>query len=247
MSTPTTEQRLAERCQPDSPVVMKQVWSHLLFLHWQMDPAIIQETLPQGLTVDTHEDNAYLGIVPFFMEDVRPSYCPALPGISWFQELNLRTYVHDDEGRPGVWFYTLDCNQWLAVKIARTLFHLPYQHASMESYQDHGTLTYISRRKRTEVSQIFKYPATLDHPCVAETGSLDFFLLERYRLFSTRKSGSIYSGQVHHKPYEFERIQVVDYSTELFSLCGFEPPECPPVSALIAQPVKVDIHPLSKN
>lgn len=247
MITPTIDQRLAERHQPGSPVVMKQVWSHLLFLHWEVEPDIIQKILPVGLTVDTHEDKAYIGIVPFFMEDVRPSYCPAIPGISWFQELNLRTYVHDAQGRPGVWFFTLDCNQWLAVKIARTLFHLPYQHASMESYQDHGTLTYISRRMRSATSQIFRYPAALRQPHTAQPGTLEFFLLERYRLFSVNKAGTIFSGRVHHQPYAFEDVVITDYSTELFPLCGFETPDSPPISAIIAEPVHVDIHPLRKN
>ena len=159
MLTPTDEQRLAQRVQPNSPVVMRQEWSHLLFLHWEMDPALIQEHLPPGLTVDTYDGKAYLGVVPFHMDNVRPSFCPTVPGLSWFLELNLRTYVHDENGVPGVWFFALDCDQWLAVKLARSLFHLPYQHAQMESYQHEGTLNYISRRKGCEQSQIYRYPA----------------------------------------------------------------------------------------
>ena len=148
MMTPTDAQRLAQRVQPDSPVVMKQEWSHLLFLHWEMDPAIIQEQLPPGLTVDTYDGKAYLGVVPFHMDNVRPSFCPTVPGLSWFLELNLRTYVHDENGVPGVWFFALDCDQWLAVKLARGLFHLPYQHASMESYQHEGTLNLHLKTQR---------------------------------------------------------------------------------------------------
>ena len=247
MMTPTDAQRLAQRVQPDSPVVMKQEWSHLLFLHWEMDPAIIQEQLPPGLTVDTYDGKAYLGIVPFHMDNVRPSFCPTVPGLSWFLELNLRTYVHDENGVPGVWFFSLDCNQWLAVKLARGLFHLPYQHASMESYQHDGTLNYISRRKGCEQSQIFKYPAELSHSEAAEVGSLEFFLLERYRLFSVGANGSIYSGLVHHSPYQFQEIDITDYSTRMFSLCGFDEPTSPPASSLIAETAHVKIHPLNKN
>jgi len=247
MMTPTDAQRLAQRVQPDSPVVMKQEWSHLLFLHWEMDPAIIQEQLPPGLTVDTFDGKAYLGVVPFHMNNVRPSFCPTVPGLSWFLELNLRTYVHDENGVPGVWFFSLDCNQWLAVKLARGLFHLPYQHASMESYQHDGILNFISRRKGCEQSQIFKYPAELSHSEAAEVGSLEFFLLERYRLFSVGRSGSIYSGLVHHSPYQFQEIDITEYSTRMFSLCGFEEPNTPPVSSLIAETAHVKIHPLNKN
>ena len=247
MKTPTDQQRLAQRVQPNSPVVMRQEWSHLLFLHWEMDPAVIQERLPPGLTVDTYDGKAYLGVVPFHMDNVRPSYCPTVPGLSWFLELNLRTYVHDENGVPGVWFFALDCDQWLAVKLARSLFHLPYQHAQMESYQHEGTLNYISRRKGCEQSQIYRYPAELSHSESAEVGSLEFFLLERYRLFSVGRSGSIYSGLVHHSPYQFQEVNITDYSTRMFSLCGFEEPNTPPVSSLIAETAHVKIHPLKKN
>nr|WP_256199118.1 DUF2071 domain-containing protein [Verrucomicrobium spinosum] len=110
---------------------MYQTWSHLLFLHWEWDAAAIQRTLPSGLHVDTFGGSAWVGLVPFFMRNIRPRYLPAVPWVSYFLELNVRTYVHDDEGRPGVWFYSLDCNQPLAVWTAQTFFHLPYQHARM--------------------------------------------------------------------------------------------------------------------
>jgi len=228
---------------------MRQNWSHLLFLHWEMDPAIIQEHLPPGLTVDTYDGKAYMGIVPFHMDNVRPAFCPTVPGLSWFLELNLRTYVHDENGVPGVWFFALECNQWLAVKLARGLFHLPYQHASMESYQHDGILNYISKRKGKGCgqSQLFKYPAELTHSETAEVGSLEFFLLERYRLFSVGRSGSIYSGLVHHSPYRYQEVDITDYSTRIFSLCGFDEPSTPPVSSLIAETAHVNIHPLNKN
>lgn len=226
---------------------MRQDWAHLLFLHWEMQPAVIQQSLPPGLTVDTYDGKAYMGIVPFYMDNVRPRFCPSIPGISWFLELNLRTYVHDENGIPGVWFYSLDCNKWLAVKTARTLFHLPYQHAWMESYQHDNLITYISRRSGSSQSQIFKYPAALDNPGTSQIGSLEFFLLERYRLFSADKNNTIYSGLVHHRPYQFQPVEPAGYSTGLFSLCGFEEPDTAPVSCLIAETAHVNIHPLGKN
>ncbi len=247
MSRPTLTQRLAERQQPSSPVIMKQDWTHLLFLHWEIPPSTIQATLPPGLTVDTFKGRAFLGIVPFFMEKVRPSYLPPVPGISWFQELNLRTYVYDEQGRPGVWFYTLDCNQWLAVKCARALFGLPYQHAQMTSTRKNGNLIYSSKRQGDDTLQTFTYPITQTQPKTAEPKSLEFFLLERYRLFSVDRTQRISSGLVHHQPYQFQKIEITDYSTQLFTLCGFKEPQTPPLSALIAEPVSVEIHPLIRN
>ena len=126
---------------------MFQQWREVLFLHWEYPVAAIQATLPEGLFVDTFDGKAYLGIVPFFMRNVRPRFLPIVPALSHFMELNLRTYVHDRAGVPGVWFYSLDANQWLAVEIARRFFHLPYEHAEMESRRtESGALRYQSKR-----------------------------------------------------------------------------------------------------
>jgi len=244
---PSPEQRLAERDHPESHAVMRQRWAHLLFLHWEIDPSLVQATLPAGLTVDTFDGKAYLGVVPFFMERIRPVYLPPVPGISWFQELNFRTYVYDEHGRPGVWFYSLDCNQWLAVKIARKFFNLPYQHAQMSSSKKDGVLSYESHRQGDGTNQKFNYPSDLTTRAVAEPETLEFFLLERYRLFSANREGELYNGQVCHTPYQFQHIKTSDFSTRLFPLAGFPEPETLPVSSIIADPVSVHIHPLQKN
>jgi uncharacterized protein len=247
MNHPTDQQRIDARKKPNSAVVMRQDWSHLLFLHWQASADVIQKRLPKGLFVDTFEGQAYLGVVPFFMEKIRPSYCPSVPGLSWFQELNLRTYVYDKHGRPGVWFFTLDCNQWLAVKIARNLFHLPYNHAKMTSELLSDQLVYTSKRSGDSINQVFLYPQNLTTQQVAKLGSLEFFLLERYRLFSQRKNGSIYEGRVHHQPYQYQHLDRTPQPTRLFSLCNFTEPETPPMSAIIAATVSVNIHPLKRS
>jgi len=130
---PTASQRLAACERPSVQPVMFQQWRDLLFLHWEYPAEAIQATLPAGLFVDTFAGKAYLGVVPFFMQKIRPRFLPAVPGISDFMELNLRTYVHDRAGVPGVWFYSLDANQWLAVQVARNFFHLPYEYAKPKS------------------------------------------------------------------------------------------------------------------
>ena len=189
-----------------------------------------------------------MGVVPFYMDKIRPVYSPPIPGISWFKELNFRTYVHDEKGNPGVWFFTLECNQWLAVKTARTLFHLPYHHATISASLNtqNDTIHYQSQRHQDDVNQVYAYPSHPKSPQTSEVGTLEFFLLERYRLFSAKRDGSLHSGLVHHQPYQYEHAQVEQYSTRLFSLCGFEEPTGPPVSSMIANRVKVDIHPLAK-
>ncbi len=243
---PTDAQRLAARERPSTAVVMKQRWSHLLFLHWEIDAELVQKSLPKGLTVDTFEGKAYIGVVPFFMQRIRPVYCPPVPGLSWFQEVNVRTYVYDEQGRPGVWFFSLDCNQWLAVKIARMLFNLPYQHARMSVANDGVNLTYQSQRRVDADVQKFVYPSVVESGCESRVGSLEFFLLERYRLFSADKKGNLYQGLVNHTPYEYRDVLVESDTSRLISLAGFEIADEAPVSSIIAKHVDVSIFPLQR-
>ncbi len=246
MVTPTPAQRLAPRVRPNDVAVMRQRWSGLLFLHWPIDPAVIQARLPDGLFVDTFENQAWLGVVPFFMERVRPVLFPPLPGLSWFLELNVRTYVHDRGGRPGVWFFSLDCNQPVAVETARRFFHLPYEHASMKSVSAGDRVHYTSTRK-THGTRAAEYHYGL--PVAAQPaleGSLAWFLVERYLLFSSNKKGDLFCGQVHHSPYRIAPAACDRWSTEPLRLNGFDEPELPPASLLVAEPVDVAIHPLRR-
>src|SRR5260370_5883335 len=130
------QHQLLERQRPVSHHgVMFQRWVHLLFMHWKFDPEMVQQTLPRGLTVDTYGGMAWIGIVPFCMRRVRPAVLTFRS--SNFLELNLRTYVRDQNGRPGVWFYSLDANHPLEVSTARFLFCLPYQHAKLQVERRH--------------------------------------------------------------------------------------------------------------
>jgi len=246
VNPPTPAQRLASRKTPPGIPVMRQRWSGLLFLHWPVDPALIAERLPAGLHVDTFDGKAWLGVVPFFMERVRPICLPPLPWLSWFMELNVRTYVHDAAGNPGVWFFSLDCNQPLAVEIARRAFHLPYEHAAMQRRSGQDRIHYTSRRKRDGARDaVFDYqlPSKVSH---AGEGSLEWFLVERYLLFSANPAGDLFCGRVHHKPYAIAPACCGEWSTAPLRDDGFAEPAGPPVSSLVAAPVDVRIYPLRR-
>jgi uncharacterized protein len=147
---PTNAQRLAAREPPvNRRQWMHHTWRDLLFLHWRFDPDVIQRTLAPGLTVDTFDGSAWVGIVPFQMRNIRPVFCPPLPGVSNFLELNVRTYAYDALGRPGVWFYSLDANCWPAVIGARWSYRLPYHWARMSFRREESTgrIHYTSRRR----------------------------------------------------------------------------------------------------
>ncbi len=241
---PEMAQRLAARARPSSSPVGRQRWGDLLFLHWKVAANAVQATLPPGLFVDTFEGAAYLGIVPFFMERVRPAWLPPLPWVSWFLELNVRTYVHDREGRPGVWFYSLDCNQPVAVAIARRFFHLPYFHAKMRATRRDGAVEYHSQRHGTPTLSSYAWQPDADTR-EAAPGSVEFFLVERYVLFSTDRSGDLHCGQVHHRPYLISSAVVTEFSVEPARQAGFELAG-PPNSTLCASAVDVSIFALGK-
>ena len=248
MTAPTMAQRLAERSCPAERVVMRQQWANLLFLHWPCDPAAIQRTLPPGLTVDVHDGRAWLGVVPFYMNRVRPAWFPAVPGFSDFLELNLRTYVHDEQGRPGVWFYSLDCNRWLAVKVARAGFHLPYEHAVMTAHEDDGTIDFRARRQGQPADGDWRYVYRTESAGRAVApGTLEFFLLERYRLFAfDARRRRLWSGQVAHALYRMQSATVERWDATVLRLAGFDPGGRGPVHVCAAEPVDVDIYPLQR-
>ena len=245
---PDASQRLAARTRPAGSHVMFQQWRDLLFLHWEYSAAAIQATLPEGLLVDTHDGKAYLGVVPFFMRNIRPRFLPAVPGISDFMEMNLRTYVHDRAGVPGVWFYSLDANQWLAVKIARRFFHLPYEHADMKASRTaEGRIRYESLRhgpRANGLRCVFEYAAGAELP-QPPPGSLEFFLVERYRLYSSAPDG-LRSGAVFHEPYPLCRADVSAWDENLLPLDGFAPTGRAPDHVIMSRGVDVTVFPLER-
>ena len=237
------QRQLLER-QPcaRSASIMLQRWVDLLFLHWMIAPEIIQQTLPRGLSVDTYQGMAWVGIVPFCMRRVRPTILPFLA--SDFVELNFRTYVRDYNGTPGIWFYSLDANHSLAVIMARGFFALPYTHAKMQVKVRGEEITYFCQRRG--FPQILRYQfLRSDDLGEAKFGSLEFFLVERYRLFASRRK-QLFTGRVYHSPYQLRRAVVSNIDKDLFALDGFQPPPGPPDSILYSPRVDVTVYPIKR-
>lgn len=242
MSVPTIDQRLAARQRPPGAPVMRQTWARLLFLHWRIEPERVQRTLPPGLTVDVCDKAAWVGVVPFFMRRVRRAGWPAIPVWSDFLELNVRTYVHDAAGRPGVWFYSLDCNRRLAVWGARRFFHLPYEHAGMKAdVEPDGWTNYAATRQGCEEESRFRY-RQLGEAGETEPGTLGFFLVERYALYAhAARRGRLFRGRVAHRPYRIAAADVPCWSDVALRQAGFAAGGRAPDHRCVAEPVEVDV------
>lgn len=233
------------RERPARMAVMQMGWRSLLFLHWRWDPSEIQARLPTGLFVDTHDGAAWVGVVPFWMDAVRPSFLPPLPGLSWFLELNLRTYVYTSDGRPGVWFFSLDCNQPLAVRIARGGFSLPYVDARQGGRRPtpEDPFARFSSRRAGGRMTVLEYAA--EGPVVpAPAGSLEYFLVERYAFFSTTRRGALREGQVWHPPYAVAPARVRRAEVGIIQDNGLATPLHPADHALVSPGVSVHAYPL---
>jgi hypothetical protein len=181
---------------------MRMRWRDLLFSHWPVNAEVLRPLVPAGLEIDTFEGRAYLGIVPFLMEDVAPRGVPAIPRLSVFPEVNVRTYVRH-EGAAGVWFLSLDASNRLAVEGARLGFHLPYFHASMSIERFGDGVEFRSERRDRRGR-----PASLDvryRPTgsakVAAAGSLEEWLTARYRSFAVDGRGRLTRTEIRHAPW----------------------------------------------
>ena len=211
---------------------MQQRWNDLLFAHWPVPAAEVERTLPPGLVVDTFEGSAWLGVVPFSMDRVRLHGLPSVPGARAFAELNLRTYVRErGTNRSGVYFYSLDCGNPLAVTVARTVFHLPYFWARMgmrfgEQPGRSREVEYSSQRLLSARKARFR--ARYRGLGAMAQGPIEHFLTARYSLY-TADGGRLLRGDIHHLPWPLELAEAEFEVNELPAAHGFTLPDTPPV------------------
>ena len=186
-----------------------QTWDDLLFAHWQVPAADVREHVPASLEVETFDDSAWLGVAPFRLSGLRARGTLPLPRISEFLELNVRTCVRAGDGRPGVWFFSLDASSRLAVEVARRMYKLPYFHARMSAAQRGEWIDYECARIE-EPGRVFSagYRPTgaVFH---AQPGSLEWFLMERYCLYTTDDRGALQRADIHHELWPLQAAEAV--------------------------------------
>ena len=193
---------------PNKPWVMAQSWHNLLFAHWSFPPETIQALIPAGLTLDTFDGRAWVGVVPFYMRNIRLRGLPPVAYTSAFAELNVRTYVTRDD-KPGVWFFSLDASNRIGVEVARTFFHLPYFMTDMRLTRHERTIDYFSHRvdRRTGDGDFIGSYHPVSEVYLSEPGTLDHWLTERYCLYSQRRDGALFRGEIQHVPWPLQRAE----------------------------------------
>lgn len=204
-------------------------WDQLAFLHWSYDPEVVQRLLPEGLTVDTFDDRAWVGLIPFVMQ-VRPPRGPALPWISNFAETNVRTYTIAPDGTRGVWFLSLDAARLAAVVTARSVYRLPYLWAKMQVERTGDEIHYRSIRRwpgprgarSTTTIRIAEPYAD------ADLTERDHFLTARWRLYSPRRRG-LRSALAAHPAWPLHRAEVLELDDELLTAAGLPSPQGDPL------------------
>ena len=204
-------------------------WRHVLFANWPVDPDLVESHLPERLTLDTYDGKAWLSVVPFTNIDVRPRILPRGTGFP-LPELNLRTYVTHD-GRPGVYFFSLDADGIVAVIGARLFHHLPYYYASIDLSVERDRVRFTSRRRHPGARSV-RFEATYGASGDIENaapGTLGHFLTERYRYYTEAPDGTIRYASVQHDPWPLYDAVVEIENNSLFAANGFPTPNTEPI------------------
>jgi uncharacterized protein len=204
--------------------LMYQSWQRLLFVHWPVPAAMLRDKIPSELTIDEFEGTAWLGVVPFRMANVHLRGLPPIWGTSRFPELNVRSYVKKD-GYAGVWFFSLDAANPLAVIGAKITFHLPYYLAQMSIHENQAQTYYESRRGSAVFVGDYAPSSGVEYYAV---GTLEHWLTERYYLFAANKHGRVYRGDIHHQQWPLQAAEADISVNTMAAASGLSLPDTKP-------------------
>ncbi len=226
--------------------VMLQGWKELTYLHWPYSPAAVQRQLPAGLQVDTFDGEAWVGLVAFRMERIRLPRTPAVPYLGTFFETNVRTYVRGPDGRPGVWFHSLDVDRLLPVLVARGTYRLPYMWSKMGIERRGDELSYVARRRWPGPRGARSRFSIRAGDPIADPSPLEHFLTARWGLF-TQLASRMSFAPVAHPAWPLQRAELRVLDDELVEAAGYSKPKgrplvhfSPGVEVRIGLPRRVD-------
>lgn len=208
--------------------VMLQGWKTVAYAHWPVEPDQVQSRLPEGLIADTSDGSAWVSLVAFDMQRIRIPRTPAVPYFGTFPETNVRTYVRDQNGRPGVWFDSLDVTRLLPVVVARTSYRLPYMWAKMSIVERQNQVVYRARRRWPRSDRASSTMAVRPLDPISSQSCLERFLTARWGLYTNLGSRLAYAP-VEHKPWPLQRAALEYLKDDLVSAAGYEVPDLEPI------------------
>jgi hypothetical protein len=199
-------------------------------MHWPVRADSLRPLLPSALSLDTFDGSAWLGVVPFRMTGVRPRFVPAVPPLSDFPELNLRTYVTAG-GKPGIWFFSLDAHNPVVVRLARATFHLPYFDAEMSCHRSGSKILYRSVRTHrwAPPAEFTVGYGPSGGPFESGPGTLENFLTERYCLYAADGKGNVRRGDIHHHLWSLRPAQAEVETLAMTEQIGVTLPDTDPI------------------
>ena len=227
---------------PKTPWNMTQTWNDLLFAHYPIKEEVLRKLVPAALPLDSYNGMCWIGVVPFHMTDIRLRGMPPVPGTDRFPELNVRTYVTVD-GKPGVYFFSLDATNLLAVRVAQTFYRLPYVHADIKAIKEGQDILYKSRRRGIVDARLTCRYRPVSEPFLAEKGSFDEWLTERYCLYTVSKKGVPLRCDIHHEPWPLQKAEAVFEENTMLTGQGINTEQAEPVLHF-AKRIKVRMWPL---
>jgi uncharacterized protein len=159
---------------PEGQWVYYQEWNKALFLHWKVSFELLRKCVPSRLNIDTFEGDCYVSLVAFTMEKIRPKYLPSVGFISNFDEINVRTYI-DNDNKKGVYFLNIEAGKTISTFVAKVISGLPYEKAKI--YRTENLYNSQNQRKGYHLNTEFDVKQE-----VGNKTELDKWLTERYCL-----------------------------------------------------------------
>lgn len=225
---------------------MRQTWRDIIWCHWPVPPEHVQALLPQGLVPDLFEGMAWVGLIPFRMNELRLTgpfrLFSTLARVRDFGEVNVRTYVKGPDGRTGVWFCTLDSDHWLAVKTANVFFGLPYRYASTRLERTGDVVKWFDHRRHDDARAALEVRVH-DVPSRPASPGLEQFLVERYALY-TIWCKTLFRGELRHERWRVRPAAMLRVLTETVRAAGFE--VAGEAHVLVGEPVDVSVYRLKR-
>jgi uncharacterized protein YqjF (DUF2071 family) len=226
-----------------SPSLLSMRWRDLMFAHYPVAPDRLRARLPDRVSVDTYDGQGWLGVVSLTMADVRPLFAPF--GLT-FPQVNLRTYVTVD-GDPGVYFFSMDADERLAVTASRKSAGIPHYLAEASVRRDDTDVRFESERVQAgepdaEFRATYGPAGELEH---VEPGSFEAFAIDRYRFYLPGRK-ALYTGVVDHDPWRLRSAAATVEENTLFAAADLGRPAAKP-RLHVAPPVDVTAGELGRR